>query len=433
MLPHRRGGRVLDVLAVHQGRRQERGTDAGCSAPTKDGPGAIALRFGLVGIFLCLVVACSSGATPIPRSEDSGSAISAPPRLTERPVLYFDMERERDQNRPVMKGVYRDGRDSGILVRGLIGGWSRDGAWFAFLAEDGQLRLRDLQGAERTVFTAGEQEHIFLSAWQSIWSPDSRRIALLLLEGSSATAPGRRYSLVIIDVPTASVVVRKPVTSEVYERANWSPYTFRWSPDGRKILLAWQATVVFDTDSGSFLLVAPNPVFAEWAPDSSAVYYFDGWGLGDFFVKKRGSSVPVKLMDKSILIASGWQPVLLHGPLLSLSPSSSRLAVAVGSLIQLYDLKGDQAPALDSPTGRFPAGGIIATLEWSPDERSLAVLVVGAAPGARQPGTVAVFGPEVRLLDLATGQWRTLATLGFEPAGVGIDIVGLIKTLSWTP
>ena len=119
--------------------------------------------------------------------------------------------------------------------------------------------------------------------------------------------------------------------------------------------------------------------------------------------------------------------------MLSLSPSGLRLAVAVGSLVQLYDLKADQAPTLESPSGHFSAEGIIAALEWSPDERSLAVLAIGAAPGTLQPGTVAVFGPEVRRLDLTTGQWRTLATLGFEPAGVGIDIVGLINTLSWTP
>lgn len=50
-----------------------------------------------------------------------------------------------------------------------------------------------------------------------------------------------------------------------------------------------------------------------------------------------------------------------------------------------------------------------------------------------QPGGVAVQGLEVRLLDLAAGQWRTLATLRLVPEGVGIDIVGLINTLSWTP
>src|SRR5262245_33540604 len=226
MLTHR-PDRRFNVLAVHPGRRRERGTDAGCSVPTKDGPGAMAVRVGLAGIFLCLVAACSSRATLAPRSGDPGSTSSSTRQLSERPVLYFGMENDGEQNRPVIKGVYADGRDSGILVRGLLGGWSREGTWFAFLTEDGQqLRLRNLQGDERTVFTAREQEHIYLSAWQSIWSPDSRRIALLLLEGSSATA--RRYSLVIIDVPTASVVLRYSLPSAVYERANWAPYKFRW-------------------------------------------------------------------------------------------------------------------------------------------------------------------------------------------------------------
>lgn len=239
----------------------------------------------------------------------------------------------------------------------------------------------------------------------------------------------------IIDVPTASVVARRPLPSEMYERANWGPYKFRWSPDGRKILLAWQTTAVVDVDSGSIMVVAPNPVFAEWAPDSNAVYYFDRFprGLGDFFVKKRGSGAPVKLIDKSILMASGWKPVLLHGPLLSLSPSGSRLAVAVGSLIQLYELKADEAPALDRPSGRFPTEGIIAALEWSPDESGIAVLATGAALGTPQPGAVASWGLEVKRLDLAAGQWKTLATLRSVPQGVDIDIVGLINTLSWTP
>jgi len=234
-------------------------------------------------------------------------------------------------------------------------------------------------------------------------------------------------------VPTASVVARRPLPSGMYEGANWPPYKFRWSPDGRSILLAWESTAVFDVDSGSFLLVTPQPVFAEWTSDSNAVYYFERsrGKIGDFFVMRRGAGAPVKLMDNEILAASGWQPVLLHGPLLSLSPSASRLAVAVGSLVQLYDLKAGEAPALDRPSGRFPAEGIITALEWSPDERDIAVLATGA--GAGTPGAVAGWRLEVKLLDLAAGQWKTLARLGSVPQGADIDVVGLINTLSWTP
>ncbi len=367
---------------------------------------------------------------------------------TERPILYFDAAgREL-----VIKAVYADGQELGILTKGQLIGWSPDGEWFAFLKGDLKLKrgvalkIRNLDGDERSVFEAGANEEIFLSGWQSIWSPDSRRVAVIVMEGP--TARGRRFafgaacrikpdrfSMVIIDVKKRSVLARHALPKKSYEPMVWAPYKSRWSPDGKKILLSWERTIVVDADTGAVQTITSNPAMAEWAPDSAAVYFFDGIRprqslrprtLADFYVKSLGSYKPVKLVDKAALEASGFQqPLLIHAPLMSLSAEGSKMALAGGSTggalstIRIYETRLGERVALDKPAGSFEVEEILTALAWSPHESAIAMLAV-------DEGAV-----KVKLLDLGSGELRALTTLAFPPRVPDIDVIGLVNTLSW--
>jgi len=250
--------------------------------------------------------------------------------LSPRPILYFDGEKlEGGGMELVIEGVYPDGRQLGTLTRGKIAGWSPDGMWFAFFAGGGAtpetLNVMNLQGVVKTIFTPEPGEEIFSVGWQSICSPEGERIALILAHRDEFG------SVAVINVADSHIISRHRLPSTALGRPT---YKFRWSPDGRKILLVSSTTLVVDTVAGTVETIAEKPTPAEWSPGSDAVFYFDGfWDIEDFLLRKLGSEKPVKLMDKERILASGLgQPVaLLHGVLMTLSPSGSKLAIAGGS------------------------------------------------------------------------------------------------------
>lgn len=282
--------------------------------------------------------------------------------LPPRPILYFDGENLEGGGRElVIKGVYPDGRQLGTLTRGKIAGWSPDGMWFAFFADgkDGPdtVNLMNLQGVVKTIFTSGPGERIFSVGWQSIWAPEGKRIALILQHRDD-------FSVAVVSVADSHIISRHRLPSTAVQGPT---YKLRWSPDGRKILLVSGTTLVVDTLAGTVKTIAEKPTPAEWSPGSDAVFYFDGlWKIEDFLLRKLGSGKSLKLMDKGRILASGLgQPVLIHGVLMTLSPSGSKLAIAGGSTkgrngtVHVYDLTKTGVPTLDKPSARFESKNVI--------------------------------------------------------------------------
>jgi hypothetical protein len=222
---------------------------------------------------------------------------------------------------------------------------------------------------------------------------------------------------------------------------------FRWSPDGQKILLSWVTTLVINSLTGGIETVAEEPVLAEWAPNSDGVYYFEllpglpqdkfalgGITLGSFYFKPLGVEKPSKLTDKEHLKAlgvTGWTGQR-YG-FMSLSPKASKLAIkgkdpAGGSIVHIYGLTEGRTLALDKPLESIRTSDAIMAFEWAPDESSLAAVAI-----VKSVGTPLV----IKLLDLSTAEWRTLAEMAEDLSGESSEgILHLYayghRTLSWT-
>jgi hypothetical protein len=98
------------MLSWHRAGYSHRRCDSGefIGGNGKRGPGPTAVRLGIAGVLLPLLMACSA----VPSTNPSHSGSKRPQIPPERPVLYFDSETDRDEKLPVIKGVFRDGHDS---------------------------------------------------------------------------------------------------------------------------------------------------------------------------------------------------------------------------------------------------------------------------------------------------------------------------------
>ncbi len=371
---------------------------------------------------------------------------SAKQRGLMRPILYLDA----DGRELVISGVYPDGDPLGTLVRSSERGcicdgtgaiWAPDGSVFAYFAMldpavtgNSALYIQNLQGEVKTIFTTQKEQPMRLT-----WSPDGQRIAAILSNRNPGGGSSAVYSVVVINLAGQKVESRYEVPSNVLNFTTPQPNKFRWSPNGRKILLSWGNAVVVHTETGILEKVADKHVLAEWGPNSDAIYYFDSAkeGLGDFYLKKLGSASPIKLTDKAQREAFGLMVALsVDDWHMTLSPSGSKLAIVGGSIIRddkgvvketigiisVYDLQKGGMIALDKPFKSFRTKDLILALEWAPDEKSL------AAVGSVREGI------GIKVLDVNTGAWRTLSIIpsGERGGTVGDYYAFGFKTISWT-
>lgn len=235
------------------------------------------------------------------------------------------------------------------------------------------------------------------------------------------------------------------------------PDKFRWSPDGRSVLVPWQKAVVLDVDTGMSRVIADQPSLAEWAPGADGVYYFTkdsrSGALGNFHYRRLDGSPPVTIMNADAVRALGWGESrgLLSGSM-TLSPRGSRLVVAAPSTggtshrLRIYDVRPGEMVDLARATREVETGDIITALEWAPNETALATMGIAFT---KRPGTVKIRRPppgvlEIRLeltepagvavkvVDLATGVWRTVANVDVPLDDS--DTIAMLgsKTLSWS-
>ena len=336
-----------------------------------------------------------------------------------RPILYFGLE----SGELVIRAIHPDGRSVGTLASGRLAGWSRQGDLFAYLAEDKAskeivVNVMGPGGQPRTLFKAGPKESVYLAGWQSIWSPDGRRIALLV-----DRAPMETFALVIVEIEKKKVDQWFELPKSAYTQANWAPYNLKWSPDGSKVLIAWEQTIVLDVASGAVETIVAKRAMAEWMPGSDGVYYFDEWfSIGNLVFMRIGQKEVVKVLDSSQLDDWGMHElVLFHTPILKLSPNGTRLAMQAGNTVLVFDVETNRASALRHPPTRLQVEGAIAAIEWGPDEKKLAILA-----GLKK-------GLALGVLDLESGAWRTLDEQVVQLRGTQVDVLGLMNTISWAP
>jgi len=397
-------------------------------------PGAPAHRplLALCGV-LILAAGFASSLHGQPASKPPAPIVDA--ATGSRAILHVDVVGTGANRRLVTAGVFPEGRQLGAIVVGLGATWSPDGTGFAFFDTQLALKLRDRAGQETVLFQGDQSEQLYL--WQPAWSPDGKQIAALTFV-PGATGP-LKMSIALIDVAARKVQSRFGIPRGVTSIPSYStpPNKLRWSADGRRILLSWESAAVLDTKSGTFELLPGGPIVAEWAPGGDAIYYLDvtnrdrppGPTLAGLYRTKLGSGTPpTRLLDQQQLSAMGLAVttrVVLGA--MTLSPSGTKLAVGLGSRtggsgkLHVYAI-GPSPDSLvpDKPLATFQTEELIAAIEWAPDETQVAVIAV------------AKDGVKIRAVNLGTGVWRTLATLGaLDLNGREAEVLAF-KALSWT-
>ena len=360
--------------------------------------------------------------------------------VRDRPILHFDIEEKGGRKSVVMAATSADGRRvGGDSTHGAV--WSPKGTWFAFFTSpDGvsgpALYVANLKREAELIFDPKGAERII--GWHPAWSPDARKIAVLVAIPSRTVRPA--FSVTVVDAVEKKVLSRHRIPEGTINLPYHMspPNNFRWSPDGRKILVSWENAVVIDTEKDRVLTVTSEPAVAEWAPGSDAVYYFSisDWSnireraLGGLYIKRLDDAKPVELMGSKGLATIGLSlHPGVHYSLMVLSPTGSRLAIVTGATkenlvrLQIHDLKEREPIVLDKPVRAFQTDEGITALEWAPDESSLAAVTLD------KDGRVAI-----KVLHLKTGTWRTVAKVNLDLrqlGAAGLELLGF-KNLSWT-
>jgi hypothetical protein len=379
----------------------------------------VSRRALVVAPLLALLVAAASAAQEVP------------------PLLYF----EREGDLLAIRAAARDGSSlGGTVAYGGVIGRSPDGGRFAYHEWSPQrgdrVAIGSLAGDREVVFTANSNE-LISRGWLSLWAPTGNRLAILVQSESKGTP-----SLVLLQLADQRSTTRHRLPANAFPRRShypffgqWPPYAVRWSPDARHLLIAGRRTVVIDVASGAARQLHARPAIADWAPSGASIFLLEATreGVPDLRIASlpnRRSRVAIAAAD---LMTAGLGPnTLVHTPVLKVSPSGRRLAIAGTAranpgegIILLFDLAtGQDAPA-PMPSAVLRPDAPVLALEWSPDEDAVAILTFNPAQEPGRPLTI-------RILELATGQQRTVATPGPFFGIQDLDFIGLTNTLSWT-
>ena len=420
---------------------------------------------------LAASVTCSSAQDVAATSE-----ASAPTTSPTRPILHFKAVGET----ALLAAVYADGREEKLGIAGTSATWAPGGDRFAYVSQEGELRITALKGEAKTILPPRV-------TWPT-WSPDGKQLAVLAGQ-----------SLVVVDASTKKIVRRHALKKTIGFPYPFHPlYRFRWSPDGTKILVAFENAIVLDIKKNKVRVVADNPVAAEWAPNSNSVYYVDlqvdGPDTGDLrniYLRSLDSDDPQLLMSREALAASRLVSQEFIPVLLRLSPDGTRLAVVTSSGGEGFEAARDRfkkasdkvleenrsyleglttrnpeqeeaarqtlaavqqaadenyaelaktltttarihevrngIPRLQEPLSEFRTERVIVALDWAPDGTALVATTI---PGGVKPGDRKGNPANVEVLYLADGKWRTVAstTLSTEQT----TALAWFRAMSWT-
>jgi hypothetical protein len=369
-----------------------------------------------------------------------GAAAQPPgsPAPSSTPIFYYASE----TGALVVQAVHPDGRPAAIHVEGSAGlpVWSPDGSWFAFVSGDStgtQISIVGADGERRVVQRLEGSDEAFAPPLH--WSPDGKEIAALTF-----APPPAGVSVVVLDAFAGGVRGRHSLPATAATLWTEEPTTLRWSPDGRKILLASHEAYAIELATGAVDTLSRHLILPAWGPESGGIYYLDVAGEPDsssaavgeshpaitgFYYKPLGVGEPVRLADSALIDSLGlgaWKFVGLDD-----SPDATRLALwstrlgqsaaELRGTVRIYDLRGPGRPALERPDRMLNLDQtFISSLQWGPDEKRLAAAV------ARLDHL------EIALLDLASGKLETLRELAADET-IGMAFLHFIQgnVLSW--
>jgi hypothetical protein len=317
-------------------------------------------------------------------------------------------------------------------------------AYFSREKESDQYSLwsGDLSGEKVKLLSPAKNQFL---QWYPAWSPDGTRIAVISIQVSEdATGQVVEFELLVIDPDTGKIMqrVRFPKGVIAAEALN-PPNLFKWSPDGKHVLISWESTVVIDLQNNRSLRVTDGYSVAEWCPDSRSVIYFNfgrnelnpgreqltglyRWSLSDESTQL--------IADKQALSQAGIDEVPgMFRVKLIMSSRNRYFALVVGSIrdfakvtdIRLYRSEDLGQLDLASPIRTWSLESELPVhLQWSPDETHLSAVLLNNWSTL----TLEIFR-------LSTGQRRKLADLNssmLTPGVSGLDFLGGGKFLSWT-
>jgi hypothetical protein len=379
---------------------------------------------------------------------------SANPRAqtAQRPLLHLDFVVDSQGPNLVTVATSLDGKRVAAFEAGEAV-WSSDGSQFAALAKSGRqdgvalqvFRIDRPQGT--SLFEPGGGE--MLTGWAPAWAPDGKTIAVTVMKESSRRENGVEYSVVIVDVAGKSVRARHVIPEGVLNLPrHLSPADkIRFSPGGKHLLISWERATVLDLDRRRWITISERPIIADWAAGADAVIYLDlaaGTSarrpvFGGLYLRKLASDDRVELANTKTLAAHGIAVhSALHSGLMVVSPSRTKVALVHNladrntAALRVFEMAADGTIDLSRPVRTQPVEEIIAKLEWSIDERSIAVAAIPATAVLRQ----GPFGkPAFKVLALPDGGWETIATMNFDLRQdwpQSLELIGLAKLLSWT-
>ena len=364
----------------------------------------IASMARLLGVLLAamsLLASCGGGTTAAPRP-------SAQPAKTiegaHRAILYIDVHGSGASRAWMTNSVTADGTSGPVVaLKGFGATWSPDGSKFAYVDRSNDLVV-GTPADHRTLLPSKKSTYVVS---YPMWSPDGSKIAVL------AFPPNRA---IVVDATTGQRVgewkVPQSVAALPYPTAPL--YHMAWSPDGTKLLFAWESVGVLDTTSGVYTQIAPTQAMADWSPDGKGVFYLSilgadnpaKRGLGGLHYRALDSSTATQLTSASAIAAAGYGLNALNGGLMDLSPDGTQMALVLGSKAgdgsYLVTVPVESASSLDltKPTARVPTSPDPAfSISWSPDGTQLAV------------ETLTQNGVDIKSLTLASESWRTMDSM----------------------
>jgi hypothetical protein len=320
-------------------------------------------------------------------------------------------------------------------------GWAPGGERIAYTRSTDrgrpQLRVRHLDRMwrmerEDTIAIGSSEEGVI--PWP-IWSPGGNAIGVLVHDKGGF--PSARVEFVVVDPARRAVARRYQLPEGVVNVPMYLSGVdkLRWAPDGTAVLISWGAGAILELESGRLDWISRAPIIGDWAPDGRGVYFFEvrapddprQRGLGEFFYRPRGDGSKRRLADYQTLdkVALKESRFLVFARVL-LSPSGRQLAVAAGSAgdssgIRLYPGASSGDLDITKPERTIWVDAVVTGLEWSPDERQLAAVLVRPA------------GISIEQFDLGRSTWTRVGTLDLAKLpGPAIDLLGLLRIVSWT-
>jgi hypothetical protein len=362
----------------------------------------------------------------------------APKPLPDRPILHADFVTQGEGLQIFTEARDREGRLLASFPDTVHATWAPTGDRFACVS--GTLEIRTLRGQVRPVLRPREDQVFF---WHPAWSPAGTRVAAILQEPVAEPTWEHQadFVLTIVDAKKGLVTARHRLPPGLLRVAPTAPNSwFGWSPDGGHLLLSWGRSVVIAADSGRSISLSEDHSVAVWASSGAAVHHLDyrrdsgpGVALTGLFLRDLEEAEPQLLAGPERLAELGVEPHPgWYTAKLSRSPSGRILALVSGTLqgdetvgrLRLLPVKPDSTLGWDEPlVDQWPLETALLHLQWSPDESELAALSTTSS------GPVAL-----RILDVASGEWRQVASLQLSMTehGVGVwDAFCWLQALSW--